>query len=692
MSLPPGALKRLILGRAFATDRLARERLPKRLALPTFSSDALSSVAYAPDQILLTLALAGLAASAVSWWVALGVVVLMGIVVVTGLNTVHEFPGGGGDYEVVHRNLGGAAGRVVGSALLVDYVLTVAVSVSQAATYASGLLPALHGSERLVAIALILAVAVVNLRGVRQSSALMAVPVYLFMGAIGLLLVIGAVQALLGTLGTAPSADLTIAPAPGYEQGLTLLGGTLLVLRAFSSGSVALTGVEAVGNGVPSFTPPKSRNAGAVLLMLGGISSVMMLGIIALAIGTGVRFVLDPRTQLLRDGQAVEGYQQLPVIGQIAQALTAPGSLLFYAVTAITGMVLFVAANTAFNGFPNLASVLARAGYLPRQMRVRGDRLVFSNGILFLALAAIALVWLSGAQVTLLIQMYIVGVFVTFALGQVGMVRHFTRRIRLETRRAARRRLGARRAVNVLGAVTVIAVLVIVVSTKLTHGAWAALLAMAVLWVLMTLIHRHYARVRRELSVQSADPAGEVTGRPDPVARPARSHGVVLLTALDRPALRAMAVASAARHSSLEAIAVHDEDTDTDAAIARWRALEVQVPLRILYSPYRDVNGPVIAYVMTLLARNPRDVVIVYLPRFLVGHWWEAALHNHSVRRLGNRLAHVPRVVIANVPWQLGSAQEIGTDILRENIAGAMVQERADQARDEARGTALSER
>lgn len=696
MSSPTGALKRLILGRAFATDRLARERLPKRLALPTFSSDALSSVAYAPDQILLTLALAGVTAWAVSWWVAVAVVVLMGIVVMTGLNTVHEFPGGGGDYEVAQRTLGGGAGRAVGAALLVDYVLTVAVSVSQAAVYASGLLPVLHPHETAVAIGLVLLVAVVNLRGVRQSSALLAIPVYLFMGAIGLLLLIGAVQALTGTLGQAPSAQYDIVPASGYEQGLTAVGGALLILRAFASGSAALTGVEAVGNGVPSFQPPKSRNAAIVLLALGGISSAMILGVIGLAGATGVRYVLDPATQLARDGSLVGATQQIPVIGQIAQALSAPDSLLFYAVTAITGTVLFVAANTAFNGFPNLASVLARSGYLPKQMRVRGDRLVLSNGILLLAVAAMLLVWATGASVTFLIQMYIVGVFLSFSLGQLGMIRYFTGRIRLEIRQGARRRLALRRAMNTAGFLAVTIVLVIMVITKFSHGAWAALLAMAVLWLLMTLIHRHYRTVKAELALpgggESDGSGASARARIDPAALPSRSHALVLLTGMDRPTLRAVSVASAARHSSLEAIAVHDEDSDMIALVERWKRLEVQVPLRVLYSPYRDISGPVLAHVMTLLTRHPRDVVIVYLPEFLVGHWWESVLHNHSSRRLGRRLAHLPRVVVASVPWQLGSAQEPGMRALEAGVAGTMSQEQADQAREEAVGAALPER
>ncbi|MCG7309011.1 APC family permease [Brachybacterium sp. ACRRE] len=730
---PSGAFKRLVLGRAFATDRLSRERLPKRLALPTFSSDALSSVAYAPDQILLTLALAGVTGYVISWWVAVAVVLLMAVVVLTGLNTVREYPGGGGDYEVVRTNLNRGAGRLVGSALLVDYALTVAVSVAQAANYTSGILPFLHSHEMWVALVLIALIALVNLRGVRQSSSLLAIPVYLFVAAIGLMVVIGAIETFTGGIGRAPSADLDLIAEPGYGQGLTALGGALLVLRAFSSGSAALTGVEAIGNGVPSFRPPKARNAGIVLLALGAISSAMILGIIALAARTGVRYVEDPSSELVRDGAPIPDYQQLPVIGQIAEALSGPGSLLFYAVTAVTGIVLFIAANTAFNGFPNLASVLAAAGSFPKQMRVRGDRLAYSNGIILLAVASGLLVWWTGARVSVLIQMYIVGVFVSFSLGQLGMVRHFTRAIRLEIRGGMRRTLRLRRVVNVIGFVVVTAVLLIVVTTKFTHGAWAAVVIMGALWVLMSLIERHYASVRAQLAIpaladdgsgtgaeapaqdSAADAAAEDApdadasaagegaligprlpgqGVDDPTALPSRSHAIVLVSGLDRPTMRALSVASAARHSTLEAVAVHDEDADARRAVERWRSLGIQVPLRVLYSPYRDVNGPVLAYVRSLLKRNPRDVVIVYLPLFLVGHWWLSPLHNHSVRRLGDRLAHLPRVVVASVPWQLG--RDGGPDrpqqadiMASAGTATAQDHRRARRAREEARSARL---
>jgi amino acid transporter len=668
----PTAVKRLLLGRALASERLSSERLPTSLALPTFAADAWSSIAYAPDEILLTLALAGVAAYTAGPWIALGVVVLMSVVVLTAGNTLHEYSSGGGDYEVVRRNLGAGPGRAVGAALLVDYVLTVTVSVSQAANYLTGTLPGLHGAEMPIALGLIGVLALVNLRGVRQSGALLAVPVYLFIAAIALVVVVGAVRAATGTLGSAPSAGMTIVPDAGYAQGLTAVGAALLVLRAFSSGCVALTGVEAVGNGVPSFRPPKAHHAAVVLVVLGATSAAMMLAVLWLARATGVRFVEDPTVQLVRDGAPVPGYHQLPVVGQIAQAVSGSQSWLFALVSVATGLVLFLAANTAFNGFPNLASVLARDDNLPRGMSNRGDRLAYSNGILGLTIAAALLVWATGAQVTVQIQMYIVGVFVAMGLGQLGMVRHFGDRLRLVRRAGERRTLLLRRALAGLGLVTMTAVLVIVVGTKFLHGAWAALALMAVSWIVMSLFRRRHLRVREELRADPGTPAammravppspllpgaGSVSVRPArrdaTMVHAARIHALVLMTSIDLASLQALQVARCRPHATLDAVTVHAQDGDMGRTMDRWRELGLPEPLRVLYSPYRDVTGPLVTYVMSLLTRNPRDVVIVYLPRVEVGHWGSTFLHDHAARRLGALLSGTSRVVVATVPWRV---------------------------------------
>ncbi len=660
------AAKRLVLGRPVRSDRLGHTLLPKRIALPVFASDALSSVAYAPDEILLTLSLAGLTALTISPWVGLGVAVVLLTVVASYRQNVHAYPSGGGDYEVASVNLGPKAGVTVASALLVDYVLTVAVSISSGAQYAATAVPALRGHETSFAVGLVVLLTLVNLRGVKESGSFFAIPVYLFMAAMGSIAVVGAVRYFFGTLPAAESAGLGVAAEPGFDQGLMGLAGGFLVLRAFASGCAALTGVEAISNGVPAFRKPKSRNAATTLALLGSLSIVMIMSILLLAGATGVRFVDDPATQLLRDGVPVgEGYEQHPVISQLAGAVFAGVPVLFVVVSVVTGLILVLAANTAFNGFPVLGSILARDGYLPRQLYTRGDRLAFSNGIITLAAGAIALIWAFDAQVTRLIQLYIVGVFVSFTLSQLGMVRHWTRELRTEPDPRARAHMRRSRVINAVGLGMTATVLVIVLATKITHGAYIAILAMAGVYVAMQGVHRHYARVRAELAlgddVQSAR------------ALPSRVHAVVLVSHLHRPTMRALAYARASRPSVLEAVTVGVDPEDVAALRAQWEAADVPVPLKVLDSPFREITRPVLTYVRSIRRESPRDLVVVYIPEYVVGHWWEHLLHNQSALRLKSRLLFTPGVVVASVPWQLASsAGQTGLeDPVRGTVPGA---------------------
>jgi len=642
------AAKRLVLGRPVRSDRLGRTLLPKRVALPVFASDALSSVAYAPDEILLTLSIAGLSAVTISPWVGLGVAVVLLTVVASYRQNVHAYPSGGGDYEVASVNLGPRAGVGVASALMVDYVLTVAVSISSGAQYAATAVPALRGHETAFAIGLVVLLTVVNLRGVTESGRAFAIPVYLFMAAMGSLAVVGALRYFTGTLPAAESAAFGVASEPGFDQGLMGLAGGFLVLRAFASGCAALTGVEAISNGVPAFRAPKSRNAATTLALLGSISIAMVMSILLLARATGVRFVDDPATQLLRDGVPVgEGYQQHPVISQLAASVFSGADVLFVVVSVVTGLILVLAANTAFNGFPVLGSILARDGYLPRQLHTRGDRLAFSNGIVTLAAAAIALVWVFDAQVTRLIQLYIVGVFVSFTLSQLGMVRHWTRGLRTEPEPRARARMRRARVVNAIGLGMTGTVLLIVLVTKFTHGAWLAILAMALVFVGMQGVHGHYVRVRAELALGDDVQAAR--------ALPSRVHAVVLVSHLHRPTMRALAYARASRPHVLEAVTVGVDPEDVAALRTQWEAADLPVPLKVLDSPFREITRPVLQYVRSIRRDSPRDLVVVYIPEYVVGHWWEQLLHNQSALRLKSRLLFTPGVVVASVPWQLAS-------------------------------------
>ena len=387
-------------------------------------------MAYAPDEILLMLGVAGgTFASFHSWQITLAVVFVMVVVVASYRQNVHAYPSGGGDYEVATENLGHKAGLTVASALLVDYVLTVAVSISSGVQNAAAALPQLRGQEVTVALALVFLLAAMNLRGVRESGRAFAVPVYAFMAAIIGMGLDGVFREITGTLGQAPSAGLELVPADG--QALTGIAATFILLRAFSSGCAALTGVEAISNGVPAFRKPKSANAATTLLLMGTISVCMLGSIIMLSRWTGVQMGGEGYGQLLKDGVPVgDGYVQDTVIGQLAKTVFSDFPIGIYVVATVTGIILILAANTAFNGFPVLGSILAKDGYLPRQLHTRGDRLAFSNGILILAVAAAALIVAYHAEVTQLIQLYIVGVFVSFSMSQTGMIRHWNRLLR----------------------------------------------------------------------------------------------------------------------------------------------------------------------------------------------------------------------------------------------------------------------
>ena len=630
------------------SDRLGETLLPKRLALPIFASDALSSVAYAPDEIMLMLGLAGGAfVTTHSWQIAVGVVFVMLVVVASYRQNVHAYPSGGGDYEVATVNLGPRAGLTVASALLVDYVLTVAVSISSGVQNAATALPGLRGNEVTVAIVLVGILAAMNLRGVRESGKAFAVPVYAFMvGIIGMGLY-GFAQAAMGNLGQAESAKYTLNPEAGHEE-VVGIAAAFLLLRAFSSGCAALTGVEAISNGVPAFAKPKSKNAATTLLLMGVLSITMLSSIIGLARFTGIQIADDPARQLTLDGQPIgDAYVQDTVLGQLAKAVFGGFSVGIVFVSIVTGLILILAANTAFNGFPVLGSILAKDGYLPRQLHTRGDRLAFSNGILILAAAAALLIVAYQAKVTALIQLYIVGVFVSFTLSQTGMIRHWNRHLLTEHDPRVRARMMRSRAINALGAFMSGTVLVVVLITKFMEGARYAILAMAVLFVMMLGIKRHYERVHQELALDDDDSQ----------LLPSRVHAIVLLSKLHKPAMRALAYARATRPTFLEAITVEVDPEDTLALRQEWTRREIPVPLKVLSSPYREITRPIIDYVRSLRSGNPRDVVVVYIPEYVLGRWYEQILHNQSALRLKGRLLYKPGVMVTSVPYQLRSSE-----------------------------------
>jgi amino acid transporter len=639
--------KRALVGRKLRSTQLGETLLPKRIALPVFASDALSSVAYAPDEIFLTLSLGGLSAYAFNWKIGLAVVAVLLTVVASYRQNVHAYPSGGGDYEVATVNLGPTAGLTVGSALLVDYVLTVAVSISSGVQNASSALPWLDGHEATAASVLVLVLMAINLRGTKESGKAFAVPTYLFMAAILMMGLWGYSRYLFGDLPTVPSAAYDIAPEGQFEQGFTGIAMVFLLARAFSSGCAALTGVEAISNGVPAFKKPKSRNAATTLLLLGTLAIAMLMSIIVLADLMKLRYVEDPAHQLLLHGKAVgSGYEQDTVIGQLAKTLYSDFTPLFYFTIACTGVILILAANTAFNGFPVLGSILARDGFLPRQLDTRGDRLTFSNGIILLAVAAVVLIQAFDAEVTKLIQLYIVGVFVSFNLSQLGMIKHWNRHLRSETDPVERKRMMRSRAVNTLGLAMTATVLVIVLLTKFLAGAWIAIVAMIAVFLLMRSIGRHYDRVSTELEIDDSD-----------VTLPSRVHAIVLVSKLHKPTMRALAYARVSKPNSLEALTVEFDPAETEALMKRWEELAIPMPLKVVNSPYRELVRPVIRYVKELRKSSPRDIITVYIPEYVVGRWWEQLLHNQTALRLKGRLLFMPGVMVTSVPYQLSSAK-----------------------------------
>ena len=633
--------KELLLGRAQRSDRLHSTLLPKRIALPVFASDALSSVSYATEEILLVLSLGGLAFFHFSPWIALAVVAVMVVVIASYRQNVYAYPSGGGDYEVATKNIGPNAGLTVASALLVDYVLTVAVSISAASANVASAIPWFGAHLVALAIGLIGVITLLNLRGVRESGTLFAIPTYAFILGIFAMIITAAFRYAAGDEMLAESAGYQITP----EATFTGLALVFLLARAFSSGCTALTGVEAISNGVPAFRKPKSKNAATTLVMLGALSITMFMSITVLALITQVKV-----TEFDRDLVGLPpGEEQKTVIAQVAQAVFSDFPPMFIYVSVVTALILVLAANTAFNGFPVLGSILSQDSYLPRQLHNRGDRLAFSNGIITLAFMAMVLVYIFKASVTSLIQLYIVGVFISFTLSQLGMIRHWTRLLRTEQDPSLRRSYLQRRVVNSIGFMMTGTVLIIVLATKFTRGAWIVCIAIPVLFLIMKSIQRHYEKVSIELTPEDDER----------FLLPARVHAVVLVAKIHKPTLRALSYARATRPSTLEALMVEVSPGDSESVIEDWDRRGIPVTLKVLESPYREITKPIVDYVRSIRRESPRDLVTVYVPEYVVGHWWEHLLHNQSALRLKSRLLFTPGVMVVSVPWQLESSDRV---------------------------------
>lgn len=647
----PPIAKRLILGDPLASTDSDEHLLPKRMALPIFASDALSSVAYAPQELLLILLTGGLAFLAFAPWIAAAVIVLLIVVVISYRQLIKAYPSGGGDYEVARKNLGEVPGVIVASALLVDYVLTVAVSVASGVDNIISALPFLNPFRVELAVGFVILIVIVNLRGVREASRAFAIPTYVFIGSVGVMIVVGLFQILTGNPPVASSAQYGVE-----TQSLAQAAVILLVLRAFSSGCSALTGVEAVSNGVQAFRKPKVQNAQSTLALMGGIAILLFAGLTAIALVSGVHYAENPCDLI---GFDCVNNPQPSLMAQVSSAVFGMNSIPFFIIQAATAVVLLLAANTAFNGFPLLGSVLARDGYAPKALNTRGDRLVYSNGMIILGLVAIGVLIVYQANLTNLIQLYIIGVFVSFTLGQAGMIRHWTRGLReIRALPEAERTSKQSRAdqfsyrkglfINSLGATMTATVLIIVTITKFTHGAWLVFLAIPILSFLMIGVHRYYRDVEHEIEMDDTTHFGS-TG----------DVALILVNKLQKPVVKAVDYALAAKHDKTFAVHVSVTKEEAAALEAEWREHKMPIPLKIIESPYRLYASPIAEFVKKYREEHGSSVVTVYLPQYIVGHWWESILHNRRASRIAQQLMLVHGVSITLVPWLLDSSELI---------------------------------
>ncbi|MBK9715298.1 MAG: APC family permease [Kouleothrix sp.] len=610
-----GTLKRFLVGQPLETAAQHNQRLRKIIALAVFSSDALSSVAYATEAILFVLVAAGTAALPLVIPVSIGIALLLLIVGFSYRQTIHAYPNGGGAYIVAHENLGEIPGLIAAASLLIDYVLTVSVSVSSGVFAISSLAatwgyPALASYRVEIALGCIAVITIINLRGVKESGAIFSVPTYVFILSMIGLIVLGLGNRLL-------SGEPPRAPDPAHLSPATATLGIFLLLQAFSAGCTAMTGVEAISNGVPAFKQPESKNAARTLIWMVGILGFMFLGISAL----GYYYGAAPR-------------EDQSVVSQIASQVVGTGTA-YFVIQVATALILVLAANTSYADFPRLSSLLSRDRFLPRQFASRGDRLVFSNGIVALGVFAALLVIVFNAREQAMLPLYAIGVFISFTLSQFGMVRHWLRS----------REAGWQRSVviNAVGALLTAVVFMVIIATRFMHGAWAVLVLIPILVLLFQAIHRHYSNVACQLSL-------EQMSRVDPVRR---HTALVLISGVHRGVIPALEFAKSIAPDNVTALYVNLDDEQTHKVETKWRQWGSGVPLRILHSPYRSLVRPILSYIDEVDDQYDDDVLSVIMPEFIPSKWWQHLLHNQTALTIKAALLFRKGVVVISVPYHL---------------------------------------
>jgi amino acid transporter len=615
-------IKRIMVGKPIPSSEEHRTRLSKVIALPVFSSDAISSTAYATEEILIVLAGAGVAATLLhfSLWISFAVAGLLAIVALSYQQTIHAYPSGGGSYIVSTENLGKFPGMTAAASLMIDYVMTVAVSVASGVAAVTSAFPSLYNYRLIISLAVVAFVALANLRGLRESGRVFATPTYAFIVLCGGLVVVGTIRWLTGGLHPLPTAQVT-------EQGqLTSLALVFIVLRAFSGGCSAMTGTEAISNGVPAFKPPESRNAAMTLGIMAAILGVFLVGVTNLA-------------QVLH----VTPIDTDTIMSQIGRAVYGNGGFFYYALQVSTMGILFLGANTSFADFPRLSSILARDGLMPRQFMNRGDKLAFSNGIIGLAILAMVILVIFGAKTHRMIPLYAVGVFISFTMSQSGMVIHW---FRLKTAGWQRRA-----AMNAFGALLTGVVSAVVLATKFLQGAYIVLIVGIALIFLFSYIKSHYDKVARFLEPQSPERLerlGKIA-----VSKP-RTTVVLFVAQVNELTARALSLGRGLSPDDFHAATVTSDPSALSRLEHTWKEMEIDVPLVAVESPYREFIRPAIEYVRSLKP-GPQHTVTVIIPEFVVEHWWDNFLHNQNALRLKTALLGVPWVVVISIPFHIGA-------------------------------------
>jgi amino acid transporter len=608
----------VLFGRPLSIHEDVSERVNVFTGLAVFASDNISSSAYATEEIMRVLILAGAGALVLTMPITVAIVIVLAIVVISYRQTIAAYPNGGGSYIVASDNLGTIPGLTAAGALLTDYVLTVAVSVAAGVAAITSVIPELFDQRVAIGVVLVALIAFVNLRGIRESGLFFSIPTYVYLVSIFGLLALGMFRFATGTMPvyTAPASWLPAAAEPL---------GLLLILRAFSSGSVALTGTEAVSNGVPAFKRPEARNAAIVITMMGTFFALIFLGFSFLAGQLGI--LPDPT-------------EEQTVVSQLTAAFVGAGSPYHYLVQLSTALLLVLAANTSFADFPRLSSILARDGFLPRLFAFRGDRLAFNTGIVLLAVISMVLIWAFGGSVTALIPLYTVGVFIAFTLSQSGMVRRWWRR-RREERGWRRKAL-----VNGVGAITTGVVAVQVAASKFALGAWVVLVLIPVLIAMMLFIRRQYRSSAEQLAVHDDSP----------LPGPRRDERVIIpVPGINRAVVQAINVARSIS-PNIRAVLVSDDPIDAARVRDSWRQRLLEVPLVVVESPYRALVAPFLAYLDVLdkgiPAGQEAPITFVVIPEFVARSWWERILYNQSARRLRQALLGRKHTVVVNVPYR----------------------------------------